>query len=119
MGSGKRSGSGWCVQCHGALPLGAGPRRRYCSNACVARAYRARRRFGERLAFAGQIASAFSEYGRSGDFQALAGSLPADLVLPRVREELLSRSEGGDAPRGCAPLFRAVPSARVEAASQS
>ncbi len=36
-----------CEACPNTLPLDANPRQRYCSPACVARAYRARHRFGD------------------------------------------------------------------------
>lgn len=46
-----------CPACAVMLPASAHPRRRYCSSACVARAYRFRKRFGtpcERLRTTGQ-----------------------------------------------------------------
>ncbi len=44
---GRRSSRRRCPSCWAALPRDAHPRRRYCSPACVARAYRARKRLGQ------------------------------------------------------------------------
>ncbi|MFE2961188.1 CGNR zinc finger domain-containing protein [Nocardia tengchongensis] len=43
---GQRSRLRRCPACRTTLSRDANPRRRYCSPACVARAYRARKRFG-------------------------------------------------------------------------
>ncbi len=43
-GTGSRTRPRKCPACRGALPRDAHPRRRYCSPACVAHAYRARKR---------------------------------------------------------------------------
>lgn len=47
-----------CVWCQVRLPRQSSPRRRYCSPACVARAYRARARRRERVAAMAPIAAA-------------------------------------------------------------
>jgi hypothetical protein len=72
--------AGWnsrrCVQCRQVLPPTAGPRQRYCSNACVARRYRLRRKALNFLILGQSIETALMLAVESGAKKSTVKDLP-------------------------------------------
>lgn len=70
-----------CVSCRNPLPRVADPRRRYCSVACVARAYRHRVRMVDRYDRGRRIVHSFAELTRAEK----AGIASGTMIIPRLQ----------------------------------